>query len=150
MTARANGVARPPESRAGAAPDAPFGPELFINRELSWLEFNQRVLEEARDPRVPLLERLKFLLITQNNLDEFVMVRLAGVVEQRNEGVMDVPADGMTPAEQVEAIAARLERMYDEMADTFVGQLLPRLEAEGITLTKPSALPKDERERLRN
>ncbi|MEO0321721.1 MAG: polyphosphate kinase 1 [Myxococcota bacterium] len=147
MSAR-NGAAATPRAATGAAPDA-FGPDLFINRELSWLAFNQRVLDEARDPRVPLLERLKFLLITQNNLDEFIMVRLAGVVEQRNEGIQEAPPDGMSPAEQVDAIAGRLEHMYDELADTFLRQLLPRLEAEGVSLTHPSKLSKAERERLR-
>ncbi|MEM9069200.1 MAG: polyphosphate kinase 1 [Myxococcota bacterium] len=124
-------------------------PELFINRELSWLEFNQRVLDEARDPTVPLLERLKFLTIVQSNLDEFFMVRVAGLLEQRAEGVRELPADGHTPAEVLKAISSRVERMVDEMSGTFVGQLIPLLEHEGVYLRKPADLDPDERKRLR-
>src|SRR5262245_62874530 len=89
---------------------------LYINRDLSWLEFNQRVLEEARDPTVPLLERLKFLAIASNNLDEFFMVRVSGLVEQATNHVEDPTADGMTAPEQLEAIAPRSQRMLDELA----------------------------------
>ncbi|MAC26206.1 MAG: polyphosphate kinase 1 [Myxococcales bacterium] len=134
---------------AGALPVDLDRPELFINRELSWLEFNQRVLDEARDPSVPLLERLKFLTIVQSNLDEFQMVRVAGLLEQRSEGVSDTPADGMTPAEQLSAIAKRVERMVDEMSETFLGQLLPALEDEGVVLRKPRELDAQEQKRLR-
>ncbi|MCA9491423.1 MAG: RNA degradosome polyphosphate kinase, partial [Myxococcales bacterium] len=120
-----------------------------MNRELSWLEFNQRVLDEARDPTVPLLERLKFLTIVQSNLDEFFMVRVAGLVEQKREGISDGPADGMAPRDQLAAIARRVERMIDEMSETFLGQLLPLLEREGVVLREPSQLSVDEQERLR-
>jgi len=148
------GTNPPPVARkADDSPDdAPvpitMRPELFINRELSWLEFNQRVLDEARNPAVPLLERLKFLAITQSNLDEFIMVRFAGVVEQQLEGVLDTPPDGMTPSEQADAIAKRLERMYDEMGDTFLAQLQPLLAEQGVVLTKPAELSKSEQARL--
>ena len=124
-------------------------PELFINRELSWLEFNQRVLDEARDPTVPLLERLKFLTIVQSNLDEFLMVRVAGLLEQRSEGVLETSADGMTPAEQLKAIATRVEAMTEEMSETFLAQIVPLLEEEGVCLRKPHELEADEQLRLK-
>lgn len=124
--------------------------EHFINRELSWLEFNQRVLDEARDPRVPLLERLKFLAITRTNLDEFFMVRVAGLVEQRDEHVREVPPDGMSASEQLEAIAARTARMLEDLCRVVTEEVLPALRAEGVALVHPSALSSAERARLSN
>lgn len=77
-------------------------PSLYINRELSWLEFNQRVLEEAQDPGSPLLERLKFLCIVAPNLDEFFEVRVAGLKQQRQSNVNERGPDGMSPAEPID------------------------------------------------
>ena len=88
-------------------PDIERPSDLYFNRELSWLEFNQRVLDEATNPAVPLLERLKFLAICSSNLDEFFMVRVAGLLEQRGAGIETKTPDGLTPAQQVDAIAAR-------------------------------------------
>ncbi|MXZ40185.1 MAG: RNA degradosome polyphosphate kinase, partial [Holophagales bacterium] len=85
-------------------------PEHYINRELSWLRFNSRVLEEARESRHPLLERVKFLSIYGSNLDEFFMVRVAGLVRQLERGALEAPADGMTPSEQLAGIRSQLER----------------------------------------
>lgn len=133
-----------------APPPLPTGSDLYFNRELSWLEFNQRVLDEAASEEVPLLERLKFLGITAANLDEFFMVRVAGLIEQHREGAMVVPADGMTPVQQLEAIASRTHTMIDAMADTFRDLLLPSFEAEGVCIAKPSMLSPAERERLRS
>src|SRR5919199_5112728 len=81
---------------------------LFINRELSWLEFNARVLHEGTDARVPLLERVKFLSIFSTNLDEFYMVRVAGLRRKVAQGTQQYPPDGMTPAEQLAAVRARV------------------------------------------
>ena len=144
----------PVDGTAGGADDGSGAledlerPELYLNRELSWLEFNQHVLDEARDDSVPIVERLKFLSITQSNLDEFLMVRVAGLQEQYLEGVTDRPADGMTPSEQLAAIATRMERMYDDLSGTFLELLVPELERAGVNLTTPSELPEAEQRRL--
>lgn len=90
--------------------------DLFINRELSWLEFNHRVLQEGLDKELPLLERLKFLAIVQSNLDEFFLVRVAGLMRRRAANVRRRDAAGMTPAEQLTAISRRAHRMVEEQA----------------------------------
>src|SRR5271163_2510255 len=86
-----------------AAPKVDVEPRLYLNREMSWLAFNERVLEEACDPSVPLYERLKFLGIVSSNFDEFFMIRVAGLKQQIVGRVVETPADGMTPAEQLAA-----------------------------------------------
>src|SRR5215510_7647039 len=86
----------------------------FVNRELSWLEFNRRVLEEAQDPSVLLLERVKFLAIVSANLDEFFMVRVAGVKRRMREGDRDVGPDGLTAAETMAAIGTRVRLLGAE------------------------------------
>src|SRR5947209_18214070 len=90
-------------------------PSLYINRELSWLEFNRRVLEEALDPAVPLLERLKFLAIFASNLDEFFMVRVGGLQQKVAAGIpVGSGADRMAPREQVDRISQTVRHMFTE------------------------------------
>ena len=91
-------------------------PQYYNNRELSWLEFNQRVLDEGTDPSVPLLERLKFLCIVASNLDEFFMVRVAGVKQQQAGLVGDRPPDAMTPAAVMQGISQRSHEMARQAA----------------------------------
>ena len=109
-------------------------PSLYINRELSWLEFNHHVLDEAKDERHPLLERVKFLAIVANNLDEFFMIRVSGLQRQLAKGVLVSPPDGMTPAQQLAAIQQRLTVDLEELSRCWHEDLLPKLTAAGIHL----------------
>jgi polyphosphate kinase len=109
----------------------------FVNRELSWLEFNRRVLEEAQDPSVPLLERVKFLAIFSSNLDEFFMVRVAALKRRFHEGDQTAGPDGLTPSQTREAVAARVRELVDAQRHCFLGEIQPLLTAEGILLLRP-------------
>ncbi|MCL2379059.1 MAG: polyphosphate kinase 1 [Defluviitaleaceae bacterium] len=104
---------------------------LYLNRELSWLDFNERVLEEAQDKTLPLMERLKFLSITASNLDEFFMVRVAALLRSENP----VPdASGLTPEQQLSAISRRVHEMVSRQYSCFTRSLIPSMEKEGIRL----------------
>lgn len=107
-------------------------PKLFINRELSWLQFNARVLEEAEDQTQPLLERVKFLSIYASNLDEFFMIRVSGLREQLSGGVLEAPPDGMSPSEQLSAIRQELGAQLKRLAECWEQDLLPKLHDQGI------------------
>jgi polyphosphate kinase len=126
----------------------PANAKLFINRELSWLEFNGRVLDEARDPSVPLLERLKFLAIVASNLDEFFMIRVAGLKQQLSGNVAETPADGLTPAEQLAAISARAHAMVAEQYRVWRDEVGPGLERAGVRVAHPSQLSPEQRAHL--
>jgi polyphosphate kinase len=125
------------------------GPERFYNRELSWLGFNWRVLEEAENPRVPLLERLRFLSISANNLDEFYTVRVAGLMELAREGNLTPGADGLSPAEQLVLINDDAQRLMRRQQTVF-NALRDELATEGITLLSGAALGPDDRAHLQD
>jgi polyphosphate kinase len=114
------------------SPFSPDNPSLFINRELSWIRFNRHVLDEARDETHPLLERVKFLAIFANNLDEFFMVRVSGLQRQLSKGVLKSPPDGMTPGQQLEAVRKMLIPELEAQYYTWHEEILPRLDAAGI------------------
>ena len=116
-------------------------PDRFLNRELSWLEFNRRVLEEAANPNHPLLERLRFLSISASNLDEFEMVRYAGLREQVRAGVTKPSQEGLTPAVQVEQIEELSLKLIAEQLSRW-RQLKEELESENIHVLSAGDLSK--------
>ncbi len=122
--------------------------DLYFNRELSWLEFNQRVLELAEDADIPLLERLKFVAITANNLDEFFMVRVAGLHDQVDAGIATPLQDGRTPSETLIAIRGRVAEHMERMARVLDGDIRPALAENGISIVHIDDVSADERERL--
>jgi polyphosphate kinase len=112
-------------------------PQLYINRELSFLEFNQRVLEQAKDSRIPLLERVKFLCISCANLDEFFEIRVAGLKELLEAGAVQGGPDGLPVAEQLKAIRARAVRLVDEQYQLLNDVLMPELAQNGVVFVSP-------------
>ncbi len=123
--------------------------ERFINRELSWLAFNTRVLEEACNPRHPLLERVRFLSISASNLDEFYMVRVAGLKGQVNAGIVQASADGLTPQEQLDQINERVRGLF-KLQDNCWVELQVLLAAEGISVVEPENLSTTDRQTLQD
>ena len=117
-----------------APPPTHERPELYINRELSWLDFNARVLEEAQDERNPLLERVKFMAIVASNLDEFYEIRVAGLLQLHESEANPSRPDGLTPAEQLERIAQQAHEQVAEQYRCWNEDLIPALAAEGIHL----------------
>ncbi|NNF88203.1 MAG: polyphosphate kinase 1, partial [Acidimicrobiia bacterium] len=138
------------ESPLGSSSTYPdlYSPELYINRELSWLQFNLRVLEEALDPKRPLFERIKFLSIFSSNLDEFFMIRVSGLRDQLLAGALEAPADGMTPAEQLAAIRLRLQPQLERYDEAWSG-IIEELTDEGVQILLLEDLKKKQRKLLR-
>ena len=123
----------------------PIRPEHFINRELSWLEFNQRVLDEALDPKTPLLERLKFFCITSSNLDEFFEVRVAGLKQQIESDVVERSTDGRTASEIFDAVAQRVQAMVQQQYANWREHLRPALAKHALRIRDMAELSPSER-----
>ncbi len=123
-------------------------PSLYINRELSWLEFNRRVLEEAQDPLTPSLERLKFASIFSSNLDEYFMVRVGGLFRVLEANVDEVDPSGRTIRQQLDEIAEKVRGLVAEQYRCITGEVLPRLEKAGIFIHRLDELDKKESKRL--
>ncbi len=126
-------------------PSSPFGSEHFLNRELSWLEFNQRVLDEALDPRTPLLERVKFFCIVSSNLDEFFEVRVAGLKQQIESDVVERSVDGRTATETFREVVKRVHRMVERQYVCWREELVPALAANGIRFLELDRLDGEDR-----
>ena len=123
-------------------------PALYFNRELSWLDFNQRVLELAEEDGTPLLERVKFCAIYASNLDEFFMVRVAGLFDQLDAGIDARGPDGLAPGEQIDAIQARVLELDSRLHACFNGVLRPELEQQGIRIVSLETASEEERREI--
>lgn len=124
-------------------------PQRFINRELSWLAFNYRVLEEALDQRTPLLERVKFIGIFNTNLDEFFMIRVAGIKQQVAEGVTERSPDGLTPNEQLTVIRKEVVRQREILHQCWLEDIVPKLHEQGIHVLDYEELSETQRQTCR-
>ena len=122
-------------------------PDYFFNRELSWLKFNQRVLQEACNEDNPLLERLRFIAITSSNLDEFFMIRVAGLKQQLESGINKEDAAGLTVEEQVRQITEATQEQVKELY-SYLKNILLELEKQDIQFTTPGKLPEKNRQWL--
>ncbi len=147
MAVRASSLSAPDTTRPETVENL-SRPDLFINRELSWIEFNMRVLDQAADPRHPLLERMKFLAISSSNLDEFFMIRVSGLREQVAAGLSDLSPDGMTPTEQLVAIYEALPPLLRRQQQLLKEELLPALDQRGIHVLNIEDVTPEEREAL--
>jgi len=125
-------------------------PQYFFNRELSWLEFNRRVLEEALNPYLPLLEKIKFISIFFSNLDEFYMIRVSGLKEQIRANVYEASIDGLTPVEQLRQIENTLKPMLNQIYDYWNNYIIPELRKNKIFICNIDELTKEEKEGLNN
>ncbi|MDK3257709.1 RNA degradosome polyphosphate kinase [Blastococcus capsensis] len=133
-----------------ASPTSDLPADRYLNRELSWLDFNARVLELAEDDSLPLLERVKFLAIFASNLDEFFMVRIAGLKRRQSTGLTVRSPDGLTIREQLERVTVRTQELVERHSDVFNEDVLPRLEEAGIRIVHWEDLQDDAARRLRD
>jgi len=144
---RDSAPAAPPAATLPAIDNA-LPEDRYLNRELSWLDFNARVLALAADPSLPLLERLKFLAIFASNLDEFYMVRVAGLKRRHQMGLSVRSADGLSPREQLRRISERTQQLVKRHAHVFLDLVRPALAEQGIVIVTWNELDDDEKERL--
>ncbi|MDQ1708966.1 MAG: polyphosphate kinase, partial [Frankiaceae bacterium] len=128
--------------------DTPLPDDRFLNRELSWLQFNSRVLALASDPATPLLERAKFLAIFASNLDEFFMVRIAGLHRRIATGLATFSPDGLAPREQLEQVSRRTQELVAEHARVLLADVLPELVKQGIDILRWDEVTDDDTEEL--
>lgn len=138
-----------PETQRSAQSVDLFDPSLYINRELSWLEFNRRCLQEAFNSDLPVLERIRFLAIFSNNLDEFFMVRVSGLKDQLTAGLIDTTPDGLSPQQQLIAIRERVLPMVQEQRRCFYDDLLPKLTEQGVLVLNYAQVNDGQRAALR-
>lgn len=124
----------------------PLEPEMFINRELSWLDFNARVLHEAEEMRNPLLERARFAAIFSSNLDEFFMIRVAGIKRKIAAGIAAPGPDGRTPTRLLSAVRDKTQLLLDRQASVITNEILPALSAQGISVVPYEHLTRDQKE----
>lgn len=149
MPARRSTVKKDPAKLDSGAPEISLSnPCWYLNRELTWLEFNRRVLHEAEDERTPLLERIKFAAIVSSNLDEFFMKRIGGLKQQVEAGLREISIDGLTPLQQIRECHWVI-RDIEARRHTVVAGLLEELKSEGIAITTVAALTAAERKNLR-
>ena len=148
VTTMVTRLAQPPGRDVPTPPDLE-DPRLYVNRELSWLQFNARVLEEAEDVENPLLERVKFLSIFSSNLDEFFMIRISGLREQLSGGVLEAPPDGMTTSEQLAAVRQETLRQLTRFSDCYRNDVLEKLKAQGIHVLRYKEWQSKQRQLLR-
>lgn len=125
-----------------------YKPENFINRDLSWIEFNRRVLQEALNPDLPLLEKVKFVSIFSSNLDEFYMIRVSGIKEQIAANVLEPSVDGLTPTEQLQKIEKTLQPLLKQLYDLWSDDIVPSLRENSIILHEYGELSKEEQKTL--
>ncbi|TVR84410.1 MAG: polyphosphate kinase 1 [Rhodospirillales bacterium] len=137
-----------PEWTAGDEPPNLRSPELYLNRELTWLQFNLRVLHEAQDPRTPLLERIKFLAIAANNIDEFFMKRIGGLKQQVGAGLQKLTVDGRTPVQQLQEIRVVVRDFMERQRRVYL-ELMEALAQHGIEVVRFESLAEDDRAILR-
>ena len=125
-----------------------FEGRTLFNREISWMEFDRRVLEEAMEDNLPVLERLKFLSIFSTNLDEFFMIRVSGLKEQIEEGVSELSYDGLTATEQLREVGRRLRPLLKRQVSFLHTAVLPELAAAGITIESYKSLNSKDKKKL--
>ncbi|MBI9073115.1 MAG: polyphosphate kinase 1 [Melioribacteraceae bacterium] len=127
-----------------------FKPENFFNRDISWVEFNRRVLDEALNPELPLLDRIKFISIFSSNLDEFYMIRISGLKEQIRAKVIETKIDGLNPIQELQKIEKEVQPMLKKIYSYWQETIIPELKENNVHLLKLNSLPKTEQEKLTN
>ncbi|MRR59205.1 MAG: RNA degradosome polyphosphate kinase, partial [Deltaproteobacteria bacterium] len=141
-------TATPATKKSSASPENLSSPSLYLNRELTWLEFNKRVLHEAQDDRTPLLERIKFIAIVSSNLDEFFMKRIGGLKQQLGAGIRALTVDGRTPRQQIDECHA-VVRDIEQAKLELLPNLLGLLRAKGVAILSYADLTAKEKTQLR-